>query len=311
MLVRLIQAWLGHEDVTYCRPRARQIPKDEGRTVTRYMRLTMAALFALSAHLANAESMDGAADDSVSNYWAEKGEGWFWYKDPPPPPKPKKKIENKASTPTTPAVQPPSSLSEKALQEFQALQKRVEETQKIAIMYPTPENAKAWMAAFQEAKDRSSTFTDVVQRTMWVNPELDYNFRGRPTNPAAMAVFDQEVLKERDGIVRKLAQTHGLFFFFKSSCPYCHAMAPMVRQFQMRYGVNVVPVSLDGGTLPQFPNAIRDNGIAQTLGVTTVPATFMANPREKQIVPIGYGVMNIEEMADRIYQIVAVAPGAQ
>lgn len=273
-----------------------------------HVKLILPALLAIFTTLVQADA-DVGADDYTKSYWGERGEGWFWYKDPPPP-APKKKKDDKA--PSAPAgKQAPATVAEKALQEFQALQKRVEETQKIAIMYPTPENAKAFMQAYQEAKDRSSTFTDVVQRTMWVNPEYDYNFRGRPTNPAAMAVFDQDVLKERDDVVRKLAKTHGLFFFFRSDCPYCHAMAPMIKQFQSRYGVNVIPVSLDGGTLPQFPNAIRDNGIAQNLGVSTVPATFMAIPREKQIVPIGYGVMNLEEMADRIYQIVAVAPGAR
>lgn len=272
------------------------------------MKLMLPALLAIFATLVQADS-DVGADDYTKSYWGERGEGWFWYKDPPPP-APKKKKDGKDPSATA-SKQAPATVAEKALKEFQALQKRVEETQKIAIMYPTPENAKAFMQAYQEAKDRSSTFTDVVQRTMWVNPELDYNFRGRPANPAAMAVFDQDVLKERDETVRKLAKTHGLFFFFRGDCPYCHAMAPMVKQFQARYGVNVVPVSLDGGTLPQFPNAIRDNGIAKTLGVSTVPATFMAIPRENQIVPIGYGVMNIEEMADRLYQVVVVAPGAR
>lgn len=264
-------------------------------------------MFLLMAGFVRAESDAGAPPDYERNYWGERAEGWFWYKDPPAP---AKKKPAKKTAPAT-SASAATTKEQKALEEFKALQQRVEETQKIAIMYPTPENAKAFMVAFQEAKDRASTFTDVVQRVKWVTPELDYNFRGRPTNPSAMAVYDQEDIQHRDNAVRKLAKTHGLFFFFRSNCPYCHAMAPMVQQFQARYGVTVFPISLDGGPLPQFPNAQPDNGIAARLGVTQVPATFMAVPSDGEIVPIGFGVMNADEMATRLYELTSIAPGAR
>jgi conjugal transfer pilus assembly protein TraF len=98
-----------------------------------------------------------------------------------------------------------------------------------------------------------------------------------------------------------------LFFFFRGDCPYCHAFAPTLEAFQARHGIRVVAISVDGGSMPGFPDARRDNGIATTLKVTQVPAIYLAQPFTGTITPIGFGVLSETQLVERI-AIVAAAP---
>ena len=77
--------------------------------------------------------------------------------------------------------------------------------------------------------------------------------------------------------------------------------------FQARHGIRVVAISVDGGPMPGFPYARRDNGIATTLKVTQVPAVYLAQPFTGKITPIGFGVLSEAQLVERI-AIVAAAP---
>jgi conjugal transfer pilus assembly protein TraF len=121
-------------------------------------------------------------------------------------------------------------------------------------------------------------------------------------------------MQDRDQTLREMSQSYGLYFFFRSNCAYCHVEAPMLKQFSRKYGFTVFPVSLDGGTLPDFPRPAMDNGIAlqvsSALGIPpqhfVVPAVVLARPSANQVVPVGFGAMTMDEMADRITSVVRV-----
>jgi len=151
--------------------------------------------------------------------------------------------------------------------------------------------------------DKSALFADKWQRVVWQTPELDYSLTGRPTNGFAIDVYDQQLRDKQSNTLRALARTHGLFFFFRSDCPYCHKFAPVLRRFSEQYGLLVLPVSLDGGVLPDFPNAVTDNGIAASLNVTVVPALFLAVPGSRQMTPIGFGLMAETELVERMHTL--------
>ena len=98
-----------------------------------------------------------------------------------------------------------------------------------------------------------------------------------------------------------------LIFFFRGDCAYCHAFAPTLAAFQARYGLRVEAVSVDGGALPGFAEARRDNGIATALRVTQVPAVYLAQPFTGKITPIGFGVLSEAQLLERITAV--AAPG--
>jgi len=66
-----------------------------------------------------------------------------------------------------------------------------------------------------------------------------------------------------------------------------------------------VAISVDGGPMPGFPDARRDNGIATTLKVTQVPAVYLAQPFTGKITPIGFGVLSEAQLVERIAIVAA------
>ncbi|MFY9512780.1 MAG: conjugal transfer protein TraF [Rubrivivax sp.] len=237
-------------------------------------------------------------------YWSDGWRGWHFYEDPEPeaeirpatpPPKP-----SPSSSKTSPARAP-------ELVEFERLQKRLEEFRNIAIMRPTEANVRRYMELESKVVARASTFADVAQRVAWSTPELDPTLQGRPVNAKALEVFERQQLLERSQSIAALGRDHVLFFFFRGDCPYCHAFAPTVEAFQVRHGIQVVAVSIDGGPMPGFPDARRDNGIATTLKVSQVPAVYLAQPFTGRITPIGFGVLSEAQLLERISAV--TAPG--
>ncbi len=243
------------------------------------------------------DRIEPRVDDS---YWRDRERGWFWYDDPQPErnegPTPKPKAVPTVSAPTGPKK--PSELVE-----FEALQKRVEDLRNIAIINPSEQNIRNYLNIQNFVIEKASTFADVAQRVIWATPELDPTVTGRPVNAKALEVFDREQAGARTNTVAQLSQTHALFFFFRSDCPYCHQFAPLLKDFEAKFGLHIVPISVDGGGLPEFRNPRVDNGIARTLDVRQVPALFLAEPRGGKITPIGYGVLSESELLERIYVV--------
>lgn len=235
--------------------------------------------------------------DALPSYWLRQQEGWFWYRDPPAPPTAQSRAaQNKDIRP-------------KELIEFEAMQKRLDDLKRIAVMNPSDANMTAYMGYQRYVMDKSAYFADSWQRLVWKTPELDYALSGRPTNSFAIDAFDTGVRDKQRSAIQALGRTHGLFFIFRSDCPYCHKFAPVLKRFEANYGLTVFPVSLDGGGLPEYPSAMTDNGIAAKLDVRVVPAVFLAVPGSGEITPIGYGVMAASELAERIYTITQTTPG--
>lgn len=229
--------------------------------------------------------------EAPPGYWSDRWRGWHFYEDPAP------------EEPEAPRVAPPKvspSTESAVLRDFKRLQQAVEDTRNIAIMRPTEANVRRYMTLEAQVVERASYFADVAQRVAWTHPELDPTLQGRPVNARALDVYEHQQTEARTRTVAQLCQDHVLIFFFRSDCPYCHAFAPTLAAFQARYGLQVLAISVDGGPMPGFPNARRDNGIATTLRVEQVPAVFLAQPSTGRLLPIGFGVLSESELLERI-----------
>jgi conjugal transfer pilus assembly protein TraF len=228
--------------------------------------------------------------ETSATYWLRNREGWFWYRDPPP-------------TGTPPKRSPPPQSRAPELTAFEAMQKKLEDLKRVAVMNPTDANLLAYMRYQRLVMDKSEVFSERWQRLVWTMPELDYSLSGRPTNAMAIGAFDEQQQARQAHVVRSLASTHGLLFIFRSDCPYCHRFAPILKRFEQEFGMTVFPVSLDGRGLPEYPNPQLDNGIATRLNASVVPALYLTAPSKRQIRPVGFGVMAMTELLERIAAI--------
>lgn len=231
--------------------------------------------------------------------WSNPDRGFLWYGEPPRPPA---KVPPQAPKPKAKA---PQQMSNKELGE--ELQRLLD----IAVQQQTTESVRSYLTLQQYAMDRASRFSDVFRRTVWTTPELNYSLRSRPTNAMAIAGYDSDRDVKLRSASEEIGRTHGLFFFFRANCTYCHQMAPILRMYSRNYGVEVFAVSMDGSRMAEFPNARMDNGASQNLGVTVTPAVYIANKETGKVQPIGFGVMALDEIVNRVYVLTQTQPGQE
>ena len=241
-----------------------------------------------------------AADSGTRPYWGAAREGWFWYEDP-------------ALDEPEKLVPPPKAVAkspfERDLSAFNRFKKQVQQSLDAAVQNPSAENVSYFLELQAESRRKASAFTDnarvVRARMPWLSADAD---GARPTSPSAVTAFDQSQRDQNGALIRQLAETHGLYFFYRSDCKFCHAFAPTLKQFEQKYGMTVFAISLDGGPIPHFPNAQRDNGIFQRIltdaGIppeqVQVPFTALASPSSREVLPLGFGVLGAADLVERI-----------
>lgn len=231
--------------------------------------------------------------------WKNPERGFNWY----PPDAPPKKAARK------PEPRPIKDM--KTMPELQAELARLKD---LAIMQPTRDNVRNYLEAQTYVMDKSALFADVARRVVWATPSVDYNNRSPTATFAQLARKDQRS-GEQAQTLAELSRDYGLMFFFRSDCPYCHQQAPVLKLLEQQYGMPVLGVSMDGGGLPQFPDARRDNGISMSVsqgqGITTVPALYLVHRESRQAVPIGTGALAIDEIVERVRVLTRTQPGQE
>lgn len=208
-------------------------------------------------------------------------DGWFWYLQHPP-----------AAPPPPQTSLPPT---------VKAMRERAEELLARAIEEPTEARVAAYMAFQQQLTQRSEQFARVWQRVLWQHPELDPTVTD-PVTAAALSPVQADRVRRQDATLADLARTAGLFYFFSGRCPLCEVQSPILAAFSEAYGFRVIAVSLDGEPDPVFEQAKVDRGAAEKLGVTQVPAVFLARP-PSDVLRVGTGLLTMEELSRRIVRL--------
>jgi conjugal transfer pilus assembly protein TraF len=171
-----------------------------------------------------------------------------------------------------------------------------------AILNPTQKNVEQYKVLQDAVAARSALFSKVWQDTLLQHPELDYSIKHPITQIGRQVEVDTMNRQEAEAI-QQLAKTSGLFFFYKSRCPYCRAFAPILKRFAENHGITLIAVTVDGIALPEFPDSVIDQGQAQLFGVKVSPALFTVNPYTHKAVPVGFGLMSEDDLQKRILAI--------
>lgn len=238
--------------------------------------------------------------------WTNPERGFNWY----PPDRPEVKKKPKKSE----QKQAQKKVDLKSLKSFEDVNKEVTRLREEAIFNPTEANVLAYMKAQEYVLSKSAMFADVARRVVWKNPEIDGNARQPIASYAALSKRER-IAESRNKTMEEIATNHGLVFFFRSDCPFCHDMAPVVKSMSDRYGIEVIPVSMDGGNLPSFPRPKPDNGISKFVsngeGVPTVPALYLVSNDKKTVTLVGVGALAGNEITERIRVLTTTKPGEE
>ena len=227
--------------------------------------------------------------------------GWHFYCD-------RRQDPGQAEPP--PRTVPPVVDERSASKRIEAMRKALEEARAEAILDPTPAKVTAYLRLQQETLQRAAAFSDAFRRTVWATPELDYTLR-RPVGALAKQIWSDGRRQARDAALAGLGERYGLIYLGHAGCSACRVFGPLLRAFASRHGLDVLAVSLTGEALEGWPEAVADNGRAARLGLsdTPVPALVLFDARTKKVLPVGFGVMAEDEMAERIFALTALETG--
>ena len=232
----------------------------------------------------------------ASDYYSQHAVGWHWYDDP------KEKEETKV-----PAIKPEQKNPNVVVA---VAKKRITTALNKVIAEPTLDNMKQYIALQEQLGDRAEKISDLWAQVLLQNPELNYSIT-HPTNNVALQVYHEQASQEKEVAVTQFAKANDLFFFYRSTCPYCERFAPILKKFAEKYHINVVPITLDGISLPEFPNSPRDSGEAAQFQVTVTPSLIAVNHLTQKAFPVAYGVPSETELRENIYKIVTQYEGSK
>jgi conjugal transfer pilus assembly protein TraF len=228
-----------------------------------------------------------------SFYCEERRLGYWFYCNRPKPP------EQQAPAPAASATS-----------QLDAITATLRELKAKAILEPTPANVTAYIR-FQRAQlDRASLFSDVWQRAIWQDPELDYTLQ-RPVSTLGKRQWQDSRSAERNAAMAQLSERYGLFYFFAQSCGACEVMSPIVQSVASTWHIAVRAISTDGGPSRHFPNYTVETNQRSRMGLEPkiTPAVVLWDAQTGHPIPIGYGVMSADELQDRIYLLTSKEAG--
>ena len=265
------------------------------------------ALSAMPAVLA-AVTVALAVDPASAAEWrswcgapgAQSALGWHFYCDR------EEESPEAEATPTSPVPEPARPATERILEMRRAL----EEARAEAILDPTAENVTAYLRLQQETLQRAAAFSDAFRRAVWTTPEVDYTLV-RPVGALAKRVWTDGRREARDVALARLGDRYGLIYLGDARCGACREFGPLLRAFAERHGLDVLAVSRTGETLEGWPGAVPDNGRSARLGLgnAPIPALVLFDTVTKTVLPVGFGVMAEDEMADRIFALTTLEQG--
>lgn len=240
--------------------------------------------------------MPSSAYAKSPNYCAEYGLGWNFYCQDE-----QKEEAKEVKTESKKLIQAPQSQEDYA-QKLAEIKKTLDDKKAKAVIYPTEDNIKDYMAYQKTVLDRSGTFADQWRRVLWKTPTLDYTLQ-RPVSKVGKESWTDKRNADVESAVRNINDRYGVFFLFSGSCPHCHRYSPILKAFQQKYGISIIAVSMDGGSLPEWPKFMVNHGQIARMGIdnNTVPATLLFDKKTRKIIPIGFGVLAHSELEERIY----------
>lgn len=271
------------------------------------MRKGLARRLVVLGVVAGAASVSPAQDgyyaqklNENGGYYDRKEEGWFWKKDPPVALEPLPEVDPEQppdSLPAPPEETPPAGpapLSSAWLRE------NLPEYRDRALDDPSDENVRAYMYLQRYAMDMAERFAFKTQAVVLSDPILDENTR-RPLSTYGARVADDIAEQATVELASKIAQTAGVWYFYRSDCPYCKAQNPILERLERSIGLAILPIAIDGRPMPDgaFPEFVTDRGHAAELGVTATPTLYLVR-KPNEFVVLSEGLVTDNSIMQRM-----------
>lgn len=250
----------------------------------------------IAAALAALVTADSAASEGRNApVWSDTDRGWHFYEAPPPKPVRKPEVEQPAGGS---GAAGPAPLSAAWIREnLQTYMDR-------ALDDPTPENVETYMLLQRLAMDKSQRFAEVTQQAVALNPVLDER-RGMGGSSAERMLSRTAADEARRVVLKGLSQKIGIWYFFRSDCPFCMRQDPSLLRLTNETGIQILPISTDGPPLASgsFPEYVVDGGQAAQLGIQKTPTLVVSHPDTGDLSILFDGLAMLDEIEKRLIDV--------
>ena len=264
------------------------------------------ATLATKASCETQENINRQELPMLDEFYTESEKGWFWYEANKVEEKPKQQ-ENTQPTVIPKAANPTPKTTSKVKPEDQELsqawfRKNFAKYRDNAIENPQDKKAmRTYLYLEKFMRDRAVAFGYARQAAVYAEPFLDAT-ANRATANFGMKTMNIDAAEKKTTLLKKLGNSSGIYFFYRSDCPYCEKQMPIVKLLEDKYGFTVRPVALDGKQLPNSPWAdfLTNVDQAQKLGVVKVPALYLFEPKSRTTELISQGLQSGTQLEQRI-----------
>lgn len=223
--------------------------------------------------------------------------GFFWYDDPAK----KSEAEDEEVLPPTGAASSPSK-EEMVDLNSKWLKENMPRLLTQAMDNPTAENLSRYYTAQRLMLDISTRFSDKSKDYFLKNPMMSEK-RRQPVEKVALDAHRTVVEKNQQTVMKDIFTKSGLFFFFQSTCQFCHEESQILQFMQNYYSVDILPISMDGrplhnGLFQDFniPNA----QIIDQFKIREVPTIFLVSKDGTSAQRISEGMISADELKNTI-----------
>lgn len=233
-------------------------------------------------------------------------DGWYFYKEKPAP---------IAVEPVPAPEPPPPTESEVSVEEDNGEEEEVVIDSKwlrinLPILLeeaqdnPTYENVRRYQYAQRLAVDKATIFADVYREVALRETVLSEDLR-RPSSNSETLSLGSQILESREKLYREKASQFGIYFFYASTCSYCHLMTDLVERFINVYNMEIIPVSIDGADNNMSPKlkelTVFDDGrLTEVMPVDITPTFYLVNIQNMAASNIAVGYQTKEEFDEAI-----------
>ena len=140
------------------------------------------------------------------------------------------------------------------------------------------------------------------QKTLLEHPELDFTV-DHPTQNALQPIVLNEETKKEEAAVREYSKSYGMFFFYRGNNKLDEAMSETVQNFSDSYHISLIPITVDGKSLPIFKENEADGGRSKKLGIKYFPALVLVDPLSRKFIPLHYGFISFTGLRARFLQL--------
>lgn len=234
---------------------------------------------------------------SIADLCKKEDLGWHFYCD-----EKKQKIQKPKEAKDLPQ-------KESALERLEREKQEVEKALAEAIYNPSEENVVKFLLMNKRQLKMAEKFGFETKKAILNNPYVLDATLDNPENTIARRLQSQQERLAKISVVRSLNDRYGVYFFYLSTCPACHKFSPVLKDFSEKHGINVLAVSADGGSLPEWPEYVTNRGQIEMLGIEVFPTVILFDTQTQEMKHVGVGIISQDKLLDNIYLQVGNAEG--